>query len=158
MNLEMKFIKTGRKLTHRDIDKIQKTIGADIPKEYSDFLLLNNGGETEEEMLFDFFDEVTESDNTSVIREFFSVNGKTLDLITVYDNLVNSQSMSSKMIAIADDPGGNVIGISLEQDDYGTVYYLNHEYEEIDTGYLLKSKISSSFAEFLKMLYLDIEE
>ena len=59
------------------------------------------------------------------------------------------------MIPIADDPTGNIICISFNQDDYGTVYYLNHEFEDMDTGYLMKSKISDSFKKFMDSLYVD---
>lgn len=55
---------------------------------------------------------------------------------------------------IADDPGGNIIGISLNKNDFGYVYFLNHEYDDLDTGYLVKSEITKSFSDFLNLLYI----
>ena len=61
--------------------------------------------------------------------------------------------ISNKTLPIADDPWGNVICISLHEEDYGTVYFANHEFEDTETGYLFTSKISSSFTEFINQLY-----
>ena len=78
-----------------------------------------------------------------------------MDIYTVYKNLLDEEAIPRDMIAIASDPGGNIISISLAREDYGTVYFLNHEYEEMDSSYLVKSKIASSFTEFISQLYQD---
>ena len=153
--MSMKIINGGSKISQDDINDIQEKIGVLFPEDYRKFLLQSNGGETEEDMLYDFFDEVTENNNTSVIQEFFSIDGERMDIYTVYKNLLDEEAIPRDMIAIASDPGGNIISISLAREDYGTVYFLNHEYEEMDSSYLVKSKIASSFTEFISQLYQD---
>lgn len=153
----MKLIKTGIPINSNDLDIVEKTIGCKLPTEYCEFMLEHNGGQTEIDMVFDFYDEVNEMDNTSVIREFFKIDDGDYNLLKIYENLVNSDAMRTAMIAIADDPGGNIISISLDSDDYGTVYYLDHEYAEVDSDYLMRSKISNDFSEFIEKLFPDEE-
>ena len=42
----------------------------------------------------------------------------------------------------------------LNKEDYGTIYFTDHELEEKETGYLVMSKIASSFTDFLNCMYL----
>ena len=112
--------------------------------------------------MFDFYDKVIEKNNTSLIRSFFRIY-ETKKQLPVYDDLEKiceimwgEGTLSKKILPIADDPGGNVICLSLDKKDYGTVYFANHEYEDIETGYLFMSKIASNFTEFLNHMYIDV--
>ena len=102
---------------------------------------------------------LSEQENTSVIRRFFSVFSNVEceknNIKFIYNVMRREETIPFDMIPIADDPTGNVICISLSQNDYGAVYYLNHEFEDSDTGYLMKSKITDSFKEFIEKLYPD---
>ena len=121
-------------------------------------MLESNGGTPKEDWLYDFFAEVTEAENTSVIREFFSLisdnSVKMSNLRAIYKIMTHEETIPADMLPIADDSGGNVIGISLNKDDFGYVYFINHEYDDLNTGYPVKSKISESFSAFLDALYL----
>ena len=130
----------------------------EFPEDYKKFMMEANGGTPKEDWLYDFFDEVTEVENTSVIRGFFSLLSddtvKMSNLRAIYKIMTYEETISADMLPIADDAGGNVIGISLNKDDFGYVYFINHEYDDLDTGYLVKSKIAESFSDFLGVLYL----
>ena len=157
----MLLISSAEKINAEDIADFENEVGIKFPEDYKRFMLKSNGGTPEEEWLYDFFDEVTEVENTSVIREFFSLFSdeavKMSNLKKIYKTMTYEEMIPNDMLPIADDPGGNVIGISLNKDDYGYVYFINHEYDDLDTGYLVKSKIAESLTEFLDALYLSEE-
>jgi hypothetical protein len=122
-------------------------------------MLNNNGGEPVEDCIFDFYDNVIEKNNASLIRSFFRIYESKPekrvydDLEEICETMRREEIISNKTLPIADDLGGNVICISLHEEDYGTVYFANHEFEDTETGYLFMSKISSSFTEFINQLY-----
>lgn len=155
----MTLINSAEKLSAEDITEFENEAGIKFPDDYKAFMLESNGGTPKEDWLYDFFDEVTEAENTSVIREFFSLlqdeSVKMRNLRKIYDIMTYEETIPADMLPIADDSGGNVIGISLNKDDFGYVYFINHEYDDLDTGYLVKSKIAESFSAFLDSLYLD---
>jgi cell wall assembly regulator SMI1 len=155
----MNLINSATKISEENIIKIENDLDIKFPKDYKNFMININGGVPEEDMLYDFYDEVSEIENTSIIREFFSlyVDDTILknNLKIIYNTMKNEKTISADMIPIADDPAGNIIGLSLNKDDYGFIYYLNHEFEDVETGYLIKSKIANSFKDFIDNLYAD---
>lgn len=156
----MILINGAEKISAEKISTVEKSLGIKFPEDYKEFIIHDNGGIPEKDMLYDFYDEVTGLENTSVIRRFFSIcidNGNIFkhNLIDICKTMREEGTITKDMIPIADDPTGNPICISLNEDDYGVVYYLNHEYEDADTGYLVKSIISDSFKKFLDDLYMD---
>lgn len=154
----MELINSAGKISVEDIAEFENEVGMEFPEDYKNFMIEANGGTPKEELLYDFFDEVTEAENTSVIREFFSLFSddtvKMSNLREIYKIMTYEETISVDMLPIADDPGGNVIGISLNKDDFGYVYFINHEYDDLDTGYLVKSRIAESFSDFIGALYL----
>lgn len=64
------------------------------------------------------------------------------------------EEISKTTFPFADDAGGNIICMSLNKEDYGTIYFADHELEEKETGYLVMSKIALSFTDFLNCMYL----
>ena len=154
----MLLINSAEQINAKDIAEFENEVGKIFPEDYKRFMLKSNGGTPKEEWLYDFFDEVTEAENTSVIREFFSLFSedtvKMGNLKKIYKTMTYEEMIPDDMLPIADDPGGNVIAISLNKDDYGYMYFINHEYDDLDTGYLVKSKIAESMSDFLDVLYL----
>ena len=156
-------IENGYKINDTLIKSFEEKFDITLPKDYKSFMLENNGGESDKDWIFDFYDNVIQKNNSSVIRSFFRIYENKNEEI-VYDDLEkickimwNECTISPKTLPIADDPGGNVICISLNEEDYGTVYFANHEYEDSDTGYLFMSKIALSFTEFINKIYIDEE-
>lgn len=112
----------------------------------------------------DFFDEVTESDNTSVIRGFFDIN----KIATAYKNLISEEMICGYMLPFADDPAGMPLIISFSENDYGTVSYLNTDIwlgkrsgcyynyaRSVYWWYVCPNKIRFSFFAFL-LFYIDV--
>ena len=158
----MIILNSASKIIEDDIAKIECDLEIKLPEDYKYFMLQSNGGTPKEDMLFDFFDEVQECENTSVIRNIFSLylddSNRKFNYKVIYNIMVNDECIPADMVPIADDPGGNVISISLNKDDYGYVYFLNQDFEDEDTGYLVKSKIANSFKDFIDCLYVDESE
>lgn len=155
----MNLINSATKVSEQDVIEIENELGIKFPEDYKDFIIQMNGGIPQEDMLYDFYDEVSELENTSIIRRFFSLYVDNLvlknNLKVIYNTMKNEGIISVDMLPIADDPAGNIISISLNDEDYGSIYYLNHEFEDVETGYLIKSKIAESFKSFIDCLYKD---
>lgn len=156
----MVLINSATEVSIADINEIENSLELVFPNDYKSFMLKSNGGVPKTDVLYDFFDEVLEAPNTSVIRRFYSLytnfsDSNRYDLIKIYKTMLREQTIAKTMLPIADDPAGNPICISLEESDYGAIYYLNHEFEEIETSFLIKSKIADSFSDFINCLYSD---
>ena len=155
----MKFLNSAEPVSYKDVFKVGDDLGVKLPEEYVEFIVNDNGGTPAPDMLYDFYDEVSEQENTSVIRKFFSFysdeKSARNNIKLICNVMRREKTIPFDMIPIADDPTGNVICISLSKNDYGAIYYLNHEFEDSDTGYLMKSKITNSFKEFIENLYPD---
>lgn len=155
----MKFQNSSTPLTREDITAFEKKWNISLPEDYAAFLLEHNGGTPEEDWLFDFFDEVTERENGSIIRDFFKIYPRgehaydSLDIVC--GNVWEDESIGRDFLPIADDPGGNPICLGIAGENRGKVCFCNADYEDLDTGYLVMSPIASSFSAFLAMLYLD---
>lgn len=159
--MQMKLNDSGEKITSEEIRSFEQDFSIVLPEDYKSFLEESNGGMPDGDYVFEFFDEVTERINHSVIQEFFILNtnedGSYNDLKNNCMNLWNDEALGKSDIPFALDPGGNYLCLSLNSDDYGTVYFCNHEYEDADTGYLVKSKVADSFSKFLESLSLDAD-
>lgn len=157
----MKFKNSGEKITSENIREFEQKFLLTFPDDYKSFLEKNNGGMPDGDYVFEFFDEVTERINHSVIQEFFTLNTNETDsyddLESNCTNLWNDEALGQKDLPFALNPGGNYLCMSLNSDDYGTVYLCNHEYDDMETGYLVKSKVADSFSAFLECLSLDAD-
>ena len=155
----MRLLNSAEPVLYEDVLEFGNYLGVKLPEDYVEFIVNANGETPEPDMLYDFYDEVSEQENTSVIRRFFSffpnVECEKNNIKFIYNVMRREKTIPVDMIPIADDPTGNVICISLSSNDYGAVYFLNHEFEDSDTGYLMKSKITDSFKVFIEKLYPD---
>ena len=165
MNLnQISFRGSGAPLTGENLAAVEEKLHIRFPEDYADFLRKVNGGIPEQEQLFDFYDSTREENNTSVIRRFFKIYTEPYSR-RVYDDIVQicqimrrEETIGTDTVAIADDPGGNVICLCVAGENCGKVYFGNHEFEDEDTGYLWMDEIAPSFRVFLEALYPNPEE
>ncbi|MDX2248300.1 MAG: SMI1/KNR4 family protein [Bacteroidia bacterium] len=112
------------------IDEIEQITGLSLPEEYKNHLLTYNGGRCHPNR-FSFYEngKIT----SSAIDWFLAIyEGK-------YNNLktyINSYKMEEKrlpqhILPIARDPGGNLVCISCMGEDFGYIYFWDHE-KEVD--------------------------
>lgn len=148
----------GIKLSEEDIISYEKELNIKFPEKYVEFLLESNGGTPEEDLVFDFMDSASNKKISTDIREFyvFYKNDESSydDIIKVNIIMKNDNLIPDDIWIFADDSAGNPICMKIEGEDIGSVFFCDHELEDVDNGYLLMSKIANSFNEFLEMLYI----
>lgn len=148
----------GMELTREDVLGYEKKLGVKLPEEYIDFLLKNNGGTPEDDLVFDFIDKVSNKKNSTDVREFyvFYNEGESSydDIIKVNAIMKSEEQISNDYFVIADDSAGNPICIKIKGNGIGSVFFCNHELEDEESGFLLMSKIADSFDDFIGMLYV----
>ena len=144
---------SGSQLDDSALLAFEKKLNVVLPKDYKEFMLKHNGGKPETEWIFDFTD-VNNIYNKSIIQGFLVIYPSEThnldDLMKSYRILVEGGYTPASVLPIADDPSGNIILMSIAGEDYGRVYFGDHELADPDTGYLVASAISNSFAEFVE--------
>ncbi len=103
-----------------------------FPKAFIDYLSQYNVGVLESNMIHG-------TDNEYYIRYFYgTANESYFNIATVYENYIGR--MPEKCIPIADPDFGNEICISLAENNYGKIYFWDHE--TMDTEYGAKCTLN----------------
>ncbi|WP_299443481.1 SMI1/KNR4 family protein [uncultured Aquimarina sp.] len=134
-------------LTKIEIDNIGVTIGAKLPNDYTDFLLNFGMGSFENNIGFKPIKEDSEyihPEKTGIpnfkfyassISVFFGIHEK-----RIYDILDNFNTYLDRspnlFLPILTDGLGNLIGILLDKENYGKIYFWDHESEWDEDDYL----------------------
>lgn len=148
---------SGKQLSHDDIAKFEKELGVSLPEDYKEFMLKNNGGMSELDWGFDFFDVAAEAESSSMIQEFLVIYDEETyeddDLKKIYRILRENGEIPPNILPIADDPSGNLICMSVAEENYGRIFFCDHELEEQTTGCMVMSVVARSFTEFVENCY-----
>lgn len=125
-----------------------------LPKEYRNFLLENNGGEPVPG--FEFFWIKKGKDGSSVHQYFGLHNGPIhLQLNTYMDQSIFGFPRS--LLPVADDGMGNFICVGIQENNYGKVYFLDHDLFPFQSNENAPgiTQLSSSFSSFINALKED---
>lgn len=142
----MKFIETEKSINQDVIEKLEELFGYKLPKEYITHLLKYNGGRCEPN-IFSFKENGKLS--SSNVDWFLALYGGEND--NMFSYLKDFKDVLPKyFLPIAHDSGGNLICISCRDEDFGTIYFWNHEYNKLNINEVWI--IASSFNEFLMNL------
>lgn len=76
----LKLSNFSQPLSASDLSAIEKSLGYALPEDYKTFIIAQNGGVPDDELVFDFFDEATGSENASAIRRFSLLIPKVMKL------------------------------------------------------------------------------
>ena len=149
---------SGQKLTKDIIKRFENILGLSLPDDYKEFMMKTNGGTPEEDLAYGFIDVVTNKTNDSDLRELFvfyedEENDNFDDIMRIYKSMVNEKLIPPFFFPIGDDSGGDPLCMNLSQEEYGSIWFCDHELENSETGFLAASKIANSFTEFLDLLY-----
>ena len=145
----------------QQINEVEKWIGLTFPHEYKNHLLLHNGGRCEPN-IFGFIEN--EEPAESCIDWFLAIyDGKynnLKDYIETYK--LNEKRLPIHIIPIAHDPGGNLVCISCGKEDYGYVYFWDHDKEvnysiSGDFDYSNLYLVAKTFNSFLENLMPSLE-
>lgn len=145
----------GAPATEEQIYSFESFIKAKLPEEYIKFLKKYNGGRLEKEDTYPMIEEIDIGYQEEGIEYFFGLNvAKGNDLKEQV--LIFKGRIPHNFIPIGDAPCGNLVCLAVLGENYGKVYYWDHN-EEAEDGeepsndnvYL----IANSFEEFINSLY-----
>lgn len=139
------------------IEALEQVWGVGLPKAYKEFLTKYNGGSP----IPNCFSFKNRPNEGSFVDVFFGVkkdpNNNLLMNIKLYE-----ERIPSNFLPIADDPGGNLILLSIKGIDRGKIYFWDHDLEadpdlnEIP-DYSNLILIADSFDEFINGLHSEDE-
>lgn len=122
-----------------------KKIDCSLPFCYKKFMLAYNGGITKKKIF------LYGIDSGSILERLFGFTKiKHYDFWYYYT--VYANRFPSNCIPIGCDPGGNLILLSVKGEDYGKVYFWDHEMETEPADYSNLTLIADSFEEFINSL------
>lgn len=148
----LKIIGSQGPISEDDLQAVEARLSISFPSDYRQFLLTYNGG-TPERDTFHFKNETGPYTDSCVGRFYAIYYGE-------YDNFEKQflfckadVLLPDNMVAVADDPGGNMICLSVSGPDANSVYFWDHEAIDEDDKRANLHLIADSFAEFLAGLY-----
>ena len=152
----MKIEKITPPINENDLNEQEKYFKCKFPEDYKKFLLEYNGGIPERDIVsFTEKDEITEN----YIELILGICNEYAYSLKRKNNMFHNR-IPSNTIIIASDPGGNLFLMSIRGDDYGTIYFWDHE-EEVCEGqepdYSNLIFVAKSFTDLLNNLK-DISE
>jgi cell wall assembly regulator SMI1 len=140
-----------KSITNRELDDLETTLKVKLPADYRVFLLSFNGGLPEPNLIPLMNDP---ADTHAMLECLFCIaEGDNLD-ITERNSWMEGR-MPAGFIAIGEDPGGNQICLDLTPENYGKVYFWDHE-EEVEEGEIPDFRnvyfVANSFQEMMDNL------
>ncbi len=146
----------SEKINNSEINAFEKQFEIELPKDYKEFLINNNGGYPTELLLTPEFEEVDpttlESRGQAInVERFFSLN----EIAFEYEDILDETYIPAEYIPFANTAFGNLILIYVgSKKDYGSIYFSNHDLFDENNDCFTLSKISNSFSEFIDSLYV----
>ena len=151
----MNILNSPSSIDFKVIEALEQYWEFSLTKDYKLFLSKYNGGSPD----FNYFSFKQNSDNGSFVDNFFGIckdkNNNLLVNMKLYNNRI-----PSNFLPIADDPGSNLILLSVKGLDRGKVYFWDHNFEVEDgvtPDYSNLTLIADSFDEFIHSLKSDDE-
>ena len=147
MNIERK----TPSINANDLKEQEAYFKCELPEDYKRFLLEYNGGIPDKNIV-----SFTENNRKTedYIDLFFGFCDD--DIYGIFDNYCTFlKRIPSNTIPIARDPGGNLFLMSIRGDDYGHIYFWDHEeeiYEGQEPDYSNMSLVAKSFTDLLNNL------
>jgi len=120
----------GNEIDKVIIETIETNLEISLPKDYVDFILKNDGGKPESNIV-KYKDEYSKSCEASV-RYFyaFSFNKQQFTNIKYpISTYIKENRIPKGYFPIACDCGGNLFCISTNENDYGSIYFWDHDIE-----------------------------
>ena len=150
------FEKTFEPLSLDVVKALEQAWGMKFPKEYREFLLTVNGGAPKKT---DF--DIKDINNYSIVRCFFGLVPDRDFNFLYYLYRIYADRIPRNTLPVGDTISGNLILLSIRGQDYGKVYFWDHNHEVPngqDPDYSNVSFLANSFGEFLNSLHPPREE
>ncbi len=139
-------------LNENELDAFLRKIGYKLPNDYLEFLRQHNGGYVKDSYSTYF----KNGDQKFILTSMFGL-GADDDLKNQFE--IFKRRIPASCIPIGRDAGGNLVCLNLSEDNYGFVYFWDHENElEYEEGKITINDlyvIAESFNEFLNSIKID---
>lgn len=138
-------------VTESDIQAFETHLNARLPEEYRQFLMQHNGGKPEPRC---FPVDIDGFPNEDCITYFLCLSDTEQDSLSktlkIYRNRI-----PANLLPIALPVAVDLVCLSISGDDYGTVYFWDHNWEvtEYEPDYTNVHFVAHSFNELLNNLY-----
>ncbi|MBZ5482364.1 SMI1/KNR4 family protein [Bacillus sp. T_4] len=141
----------SRRFDHKDLERVEKKVGASFPEEYVNFLRKYNGGEVEDSIVKLPFEEI----ESFILSSFFGTRVEDInDILSCYDMYEGRVPKGS--IPIGRDVGGNIVCLNLNRERYGYIFLWDHdielEFEDNEMEIQDLYYVAPSFNDFLHMI------
>ena len=155
------FSETNEKVTLEAIEEVEAKIGKELPKDFKDFILENNGGYPSDTLFTATFNMYNASTNETIeqgtdVAQFLSLKEIEFD----YQDILDEGYISDNLIPFAYTSFDSLLLINVCKDDnYGAVYFASYDQcFDSETGKVIPSKVSDSFTQFIESLYIPTDE
>ncbi|MDA7027419.1 SMI1/KNR4 family protein [Bacillus sp. CLL-7-23] len=156
MKIELEY--SFKSVTAADIEAFENKYNIFLPIDYKEFLIFHNGGKTGEKSMFKTNDPTKEGKITSYIMLFFPLSDESATNLEEKYQLYNKGNIIPKnFFPIGEDPCENLICMSIEGKDVGSIYHCEMDYfdylkekKELEQNHI--RLVSKSFLEFIKSL------
>ena len=150
----MELRNSGNPVNNIQIATLKEKTSLKLPKEYERFLQLNNGGYVDGFFFTPKFIEIDPESGkaysqSSNVEKFYSVD----EILEEYEANQEDPAWDENYLPIAYDSSGNVFLLCLfEDENYGKVYFANHELFNPVTDFFVTTNIADSFDAFVDSL------
>ncbi len=150
----MELRNSGNPVNNIQIATLKEKTSLKLPKEYERFLQLNNGGYVDGFFVTPKFIEIDPESGkaysqSSNVEKFYSVD----EILEEYEANQEDPAWDENYLPIAYDSSGNVFLLCLfENENYGKVYFANHELFNPVTDFFVTTNIADSFDAFVDSL------
>lgn len=150
----MELRNSGNPVNNIQIATLKEKTSLKLPKEYERFLQLNNGGYVDGFFVTPKFIEIDPESGkaysqSSNVEKFYSVD----EILEEYEVNQEDPAWDENYLPIAYDSSGNVFLLCLfEDENYGKVYFANHELFNPVTDFFVTTNIADSFDAFVDSL------
>lgn len=142
--------------TQESIDGFEKSLGIKLPDDYREFIYKYDGG-VPDPAVFD----INKERDSSVVKELFGLETPLTASSLKYNLSLYENRIPSKFIPIGSDVFGNKIILGVGGDNFGAIFFWDHENEasdeDVQTYHSNIFLISESFDDFLGKLRLPKE-
>jgi hypothetical protein len=143
-NNMLKIIEPNKKISIEDINNFEKEFKIKIPDDYKEFLLEHNGGEPEDDMIFDYDDELFGGFSILSFRSLKSIRNE-LKRYTENPKEDYLETIKNKLFTFCLTTFNFQLCMGFGKKNKGKIYILDRE-EIYNTPFIL---ISNSFTEFM---------
>ena len=112
----------GPKIGPQDVAAVEAKLARRLPNGYKQFLLEYNGGVPEPNQF-----DVPGARTSSGVNRFYAILDGEVDGDLIYEQRLLRGYLPSGIMAIADAEGGNHVCLSVRGEDYGSVFFRDHE-------------------------------